>query len=43
MQTLKSFKLMQDKYIFKEEYRITIEYTKKILNEIKNKIIEIVE
>ena len=40
---LKSFKLMQDKYIFKEEYRITIEYTKKILNEIKNKIIEVVE
>ena len=36
---LKAFKLMQDKYIFKDEYRITIEETQKVLNEIRDKII----
>lgn len=36
---LKAFKLMQDKYIFKDEYRITIEDVKKILNKIRDKII----
>lgn len=36
---LKAFKLMQDKYIFKDEYRITIEEAKKVLREIKDKII----
>ena len=36
---LKAFKLMQDKYIFKDEYRITIEEAKKVLKEIKDKII----
>ena len=35
---LKAFKLMQDKYIFKDEYRITIKDVKKVLNEIKDKI-----
>ena len=30
---------MQDKYIFKDEYRITIEDVKKILNKIREKII----
>lgn len=38
---LKSFKLMQDKYIFKEEYRIEIEKVKKILKEIKDKLKQI--
>lgn len=38
---LKAFKLMQDKYIFKDEYRITIEETQKILNEIRDSIIKI--
>ena len=38
---LKAFKLMQDKYIFKDEYRITIEETQKILNEIRDRIIKI--
>ena len=36
---LKAFKLMQDKYIFKDEYRISIEDAKKVLNEIRDKII----
>lgn len=36
---LKAFKLMQNKYIFKDEYRITIEDVKKILNKIRDKII----
>ena len=36
---LKAFKLMQDKYIFKDEYRITIEETQKALNEIRDKIV----
>ena len=39
----KAFKLMQDKYIFKEEYKITIEDTMKILNEIREKIIKMEE
>lgn len=39
---LKAFKLMQDKYIFKDEYRITMEETKEILNEIRDRIIKIV-
>ena len=30
---------MQDKYIFKDEYRITIEETQKALNEIRDKIV----
>ncbi len=38
---LKAFKLMQDKYIFKDEYRITIEYAQKVLNEIRDRIIKI--
>ena len=38
---LKTFKLMQDKYIFKDKYRISIEDLRKTLNEIKNKIINI--
>lgn len=37
---LKAFKLMQDKYIFKDEYRITIEEVIKVLNEIRDKIIK---
>ena len=36
---LKAFKLMQDKYIFKDEYRITIKETQKVLNELRDKII----
>ena len=36
---LKAFKLMQDKYIFKDEYRITIKETQKVLSEIRDKII----
>lgn len=36
---LKAFKLMQDKYIFKAEYKITIEDIKNVLNQIKCKII----
>lgn len=36
---LKAFKLMQDKYIFKDEYRITIEEAKDVLNEIRDRII----
>ena len=32
---LKAFKLMQDKYIFKDEYRITIEDVKEVLNEVR--------
>lgn len=36
---LKAFKLMQDKYIFKEEYSITIGETRNVLNEIRDKII----
>lgn len=36
---LKAFKLMQDKYIFKDEYRITIEEVNDVLNEIRDKII----
>lgn len=35
---LKAFELMQNKYVFKDEYKITIEETKKVLNKIKNKI-----
>ena len=35
---LKAFKLMQDKYIFKDEYRITIEETQKVLNQIREKM-----
>ena len=38
---LKAFKLMQDKYIFKDEYRITIEEAKDTINEIRDKIIKI--
>lgn len=30
---------MQDKYIFKEEYRITMKDTKKVLKEIRDKVI----
>lgn len=37
---LKAFKLMQDKYIFKDEYRITIEEAKKVLKEIRDRIIK---
>ena len=40
---LKAFKLMQDKYIFKNEYRIIIEDTKKVLNEIRDRIIALEE
>ena len=36
---LKAFKLMQDKYIFKDEYKITIEEVNDVLNEIRDKII----
>ena len=35
---LKAFKLMQDKYIFKDEYRITIDEVKNILKEIYNRM-----
>ena len=35
---LKAFKLMQNKYIFKDEYRISIEDVKNTLKEIYNKI-----
>ena len=35
---LKAFKLMQDKYIFKEEYKFSIEQVKETLNEIHKKI-----
>lgn len=35
---ISAFQLMQDKYIFKDEYRITIEETKLILNDIQKKI-----
>ena len=35
---LKAFELIQNKYVFKDEYKITIEETKKVLNKIKNKI-----
>lgn len=38
---LKAFKLMQDKYIFKDEYRITIEEAQKVLNGIRDRIIKI--
>ena len=38
---LKVFKLMQDKYIFKDEYRITMEYAQKVLNDIRDRIIKI--
>jgi predicted nucleotidyltransferase component of viral defense system len=38
---LKAFKLMQDKYIFKDEYRITMEESKEVLNELKDMIINI--
>ena len=30
---------MQDKYIFKEEYRITMKDMKKVLKEIRDKVI----
>ena len=35
---ISAFRLMQDKYIFKDEYRITIEEIKLILNDIQKKI-----
>ena len=38
---LKAFKLMQDKYIFKDEYRITIEDVKEVLNEVREWIINL--
>lgn len=38
---LKAFKLMQDKYIFKDEYRITMEDAKEVLDEINDRIIKI--
>ena len=38
---LKAFKLMQDKYIFKDEYRITIEDVKEVLNEVREWIIKL--
>ena len=38
-----AFNLMQNKYIFKDEYRIAIDEVKKVLNEIKKAIKEITE
>jgi hypothetical protein len=35
---LKAFKLMQDKYIFKDEYKVSIEQVKEVLKKIHNKI-----